>query len=125
VTALRILLVEDDENIRAVLAEVLESLGHSVCGTAATESEAVIAAAKCMPDLMIVDIGLASGSGVAAVAHILQTGHVPHLFKSGVRPEYLANGAPVLRKPFSEAELIRSIEAALKLSQPERGVAHE
>jgi hypothetical protein len=62
---------------------------------------------------------------VAAVAHILQTGHVPHLFMSGVRPEYLANGAPVLRKPFSEGELVRSIEAALKLSQPERGVAHE
>jgi CheY-like chemotaxis protein len=125
VTALRILLVEDDANIRAVLAEVLESLGHSVCGTAATESEAVIAAVKCMPDLMIVDIGLASGNGVAAVARILQSGHVPHLFMTGVRPEYVANGAPVLKKPFSEADLVLAIETALKPSQPERGVAHE
>jgi CheY-like chemotaxis protein len=125
VTALRILVVEDNANLCAALAETLESLGHLVCGTAATESEAVIAAGRCMPDLMIVDVGLTSGSGVAAVARILQTGHVPHLFMSGVWPEYLANGVAVLRKPFSEADLVLSMEAALNPSKPELGMAHE
>ena len=114
-TALRILLVEDDANIRAVLAETLESLGHSVCATATTENEAVDAAGRCKPDLMIVDIGLTAGSGVAAVARIRQMALVPHFFMSGIRPEYMADGVPVLRKPFRAADLILSIEAALKL----------
>lgn len=57
--ALRILLVEDDANIRMVLAETLEGLGHSICAMAATETEAVAAAGICTPDLMIVDIELA------------------------------------------------------------------
>ena len=114
-TALRILLVEDDANIRAVLAETLESLGHSVCATATTENEAVDAAGRCKPDLMIVDIGLTAGSGVAAVARIRQMALVPHFFMSGTRPEYMADGVVVLRKPFRAADLILSIEAALKL----------
>ena len=111
---LRILLVEDDANIRAALAETLESLGHSVCATATTETEAVAAADWWMPDLMIVDIGLATGSGVAAVARILQARHVPHVFMSGVQPEYPASSAQVLRKPFRETDLILSMEAALQ-----------
>jgi CheY-like chemotaxis protein len=107
------------------LAETLESLGHSVHAMAATESEAVAAVGRCMPDLMIVDIGLAPGSGVAAVARILQIGYVPHFFMSGILPEYLATGVPVLRKPFRAADLVLSIEAALKLAPPEFGFARE
>lgn len=113
-TKLRILVVEDDEMLRAVLVEVVEGLGYAVCATAASESEAVAAAAATKPDLMIVDIGLGRGSGVAAVERILQTGPVPHFFITGVRPEYLSNDAPVLRKPFRAAQLAASIEAALK-----------
>ena len=117
-SALRILVVEDDANISALLTEMLETMGHLVCATAATEREAVAAASRCVPDLMIVDIGLALGSGVTAVASILQNGHVPHLFMSGVLPRYLAGDVPVLQKPFRTADLVRSIEAALALSQP-------
>ncbi len=93
-TALRILLVEDDAEIRAVLAERLESLGHSVCATATTENEAVDAAGRSKPDLMIVDIGLTAGSGVAAAARVRQLALVPHFFMSGIWPEYMADGYP-------------------------------
>ncbi len=124
-TALRILLVEDDANIRAALAETLESLGHSVHAMAATESEAVAAVGRCMPDLMIVDIDLGPGSGVAAVTRILQTRYVPHLFITGFLPEYRAIGVPVLRKPFRAADLLLSMEAALKLPPPAFGLAHK
>ena len=122
--ALRILLVEDDVRLRAALAETLESLGHSVCATAATESEAVAAAERCRPDLMIVDIGLTTGNGVAATARILRNGHVPHFFMSGVRPEHLASGVSVLKKPFRAADLVLSIEAALQSPTAEAGVDH-
>lgn len=119
--ALRILLVEDDANIRAALAETLESMGHSVCATAATERDAVTEALRSMPDLMIVDIELAPGSGLAAVAQILQGGHVPHFFISGVHLGAMANGVPGLRKPFREPDLVRSIDAALRVSQAKLG----
>lgn len=123
--ALRILLVEDDANIRAALAETLEDLGHTVCATAVTEREAIEAAGRCRPDLMIVDIALATGSGVAAIAQILQDGHVPHFFMSGVRPEHLVAGMPVLKKPFRTSDLVLRIEVAMALPATEFSIARE
>ncbi len=110
---LRILLAEDDEVMRAALTETLESLGHQVCATASTEAEAVAAAARSNPDLMVLDIRLAEGSGVAAVAAIQGSGHVPHVFMTGAKLQRSFHGAPLLPKPFREADLVRSMEAAL------------
>ena len=72
--ALRVLVAEDDALIALLLAELLAGMGHEVCATAATEREAVIAAAHYKPDLMIVDAGLGRGSGVSAVEEILRAG---------------------------------------------------
>ena len=72
--ALRILVVEDDPLIGMLLAEVLEGLGHEVCAIEANEADAVAAAARCSPDLMIVDARLGDESGIAAVDQILCTG---------------------------------------------------
>ena len=119
--ALRILLVDDDANIRAALAETLEGLGHCVCATVDTETAAVAAAEQCRPDLLIVDLALATGSGVAAVARIVQAGHVPHLFMSGVQPDHWSELQPILLKPFREADLVLSIEAALNPSHRSTG----
>ena len=110
---LRILLAEDDEVVRVALAEMLESLGHQVCATASTEAEAVAAAARSVPDLMVLDIKLAEGSGVAAVAAIQAQGHVPHVFLTGAKLQRSLSGAPLLTKPFREADLVRSMAAAL------------
>ena len=60
---LRVLVVEDYALIAMLLSELLASMGHDVCATAASEAEAVIAAARYAPDLMIVDAGLGRGSG--------------------------------------------------------------
>jgi len=113
--ALRVLVIEDDALIAMLLAELLACMGHDVCATAATEAEAVSAAARCRPDLMIVDAGLGRGSGVAAVAEILRAGPVAHVFVSGdagrVRTRH--PDAVVIRKPFGEAELARAIDLAL------------
>src|SRR5947207_1246054 len=112
--ALRVLVIEDDALI-AMLAELLACMGHDVCATAATEAEAVSAAARCRPDLMIVDSGLGRGSGVAAVEEILRAGPVAHVFVSGdagrVRTHH--QDAVVIRKPFGGAELARAIDLAL------------
>jgi CheY-like chemotaxis protein len=80
---LRILLIEDDIVISAVLAELLAEMGHEVCGTAATELEAVAAAARHAPDLIIVDVNLQVGSGVTAMNAILRLTTMPHIFMTG------------------------------------------
>jgi CheY-like chemotaxis protein len=113
--ALRILVVEDDSLIGVLLGEMLEGMGHHVCAIEATETDAVIAAARHHPGLMIVDVRLGEGSGIGAVDRILLTGPVPFLFTSGdsLRVRTLKPDAVVIQKPFREAELARAIEQAL------------
>ena len=62
-----VLVVEDDAMIGLLLGEMLEGMGYDVCGIEATEADAVNTAARCKPDLMIVDVQLGDGSGVSAV----------------------------------------------------------
>ncbi len=113
--ALRVLVVEDDAIIGALLAEMLEGMGHDVCAVEATEADAVTAAARWRPDLMIVDVRLGDGSGVSAVDEIHRTGPVPHVFVSAdiSRLQALRPGAAIIQKPYREADLARVIRRAL------------
>jgi CheY-like chemotaxis protein len=83
---LSILLVEDDAMIGAVLAEMLADLGYETGAIQATEEGAVAAAERHRPDLMIVDLKLAVGTGIAAVERITRTGPIPQVFMSGLGP---------------------------------------
>jgi CheY-like chemotaxis protein len=113
--ALRVLVVEDDAIIGALLAEMLEGMGHEVCAVEATEADAVTAAAHWRPDLMIVDVRLGEGSGVSAVDEIHRTRPVPHVFVSAdiSRLQALRPGAAIIQKPYREADLARVIRRAL------------
>ena len=113
--ALRVLVVEDDAIIGALLAEMLEGMGHDVCAVEGTEADAVAAAARWRPDLMIVDVRLGDGSGVAAVDEIHRAGPIPHVFVSAdiSRLQALRPGAAIIQKPYREADLARVIRRAL------------
>ncbi len=113
--ALRILVVEDDAVIGMMLAEMLEEMGHDVCAIESTEADAVSAADRCKPDLMIVDVLLGDGNGVSAVTEILRAGPVPHLFVSAdiSRLRALRPSAVAIQKPYREPELTRAIHLAL------------
>jgi two-component system, response regulator PdtaR len=113
--ALRVLVVEDEILIGMLLADTLGAMGHDVCAIEATETGAVAAAARCKPDLMIVDARLRDGSGVSAVEEILRTRWVPHVFVSGETSTIhaLRPGAIVIRKPFRDMELNHAIQRAL------------
>jgi two-component system, response regulator PdtaR len=119
-TALRVLVVEDDALIGMLLAEMLEEMGHDVCAVAFTQADAVTAAARCKPDLMIVDARLGDGSGVSAVEDILRTGPVPHVFVTGDIAKVKATrpGSVTLQKPFLESELGQAIQRALAPGRP-------
>ena len=110
---LRVLVIEDDALIAMLLGELLASMGHEVCATAYSEAEAVIAATRYDPDLMIVDATLGRGSGITAVDEILRTRRTAHVFLSGDahRVRRLKPDAVILCKPFREADLARAIGA--------------
>jgi CheY-like chemotaxis protein len=113
--ALRVLVIEDNAVIAMFYADLLVEIGHVVCAIERTEADAVVAAARYKPDLMIVDAALREGSGVAAVKTILQTGFVPHVFVSGdsfaVRESM--PGAIVIQKPFRDPDLAQAVQRAL------------
>lgn len=116
IKALRVLVVEDEMLIAMLLADTLGAMGYDVCAIEATETGAVAAAARCNPDLMIVDARLRDGSGISAVEEILRTRWVPHVFVSGETStiKALRPGAIVIQKPFREMDLNRAIQRALE-----------
>lgn len=110
VIGLRIVLVEDDAQISALLTELLVALGHEVCATTATELDAVAAAALHGPDLMLVDANLRAGNGLSAMDTILGRTTMPHVFMTGGAGTNFPAGATVLLKPFSKDNLVAAMD---------------
>lgn len=107
---IRILLAEDDAIISELIAERLALMGHDVCGTAATELEAIDAARLHSPDLMIVDVYLRVGTGVSAMKIIRRRTAMPHIFMTGGPRHIIPKDAIVLHKPFGTAELTHALQ---------------
>ena len=114
--SLNILIVEDELAIAELLSDVLAGMGHDVCAIAASQGEAVSAAAAHHPDLMIVDVRLGAGSGVVAVDEILRSRNIPHVFVSAdmATVRTLRLRSVVMQKPYREAELGWAIERSLR-----------
>jgi DNA-binding response OmpR family regulator len=112
-----VLLVEDDEHVRAVLALTLEVAGYEV--VAAGDAEQALPLARLLPaiDLVVCDVGLPRCSGVelvrrlreerADVAVLYITGHA----EATVAWLGLDDEEPCLRKPFLPAELLDAVAA--------------
>ena len=110
----KILVAEDDDLIGEMLAEMLVSMGHEVCAIESSEAGTVAAALRFSPDLLIVDLQLSPGSGIAAVDRITQTRSVPHILVSGniARARDLRPEAIMLEKPYTQASLALAIRRA-------------
>jgi CheY-like chemotaxis protein len=117
---LTVLVMEDDAIIAMLLNEVLVAMGHQVCATAATESEAIRAATIHHPDLMIVDEQLRFGSGLAAVETIIKRTPIPYLFVTGDSAKVRAQlpDAVIIQKPYSQGQLARAMEKAANSCTP-------
>ncbi|MDI9849916.1 response regulator [Rhodoblastus sp. 17X3] len=112
---LRVMIVEDNRIIAELLAELIEALGHEVCGIESSESGSVASARRLKPDLMIVDAHLQEGSGIGAVEAITRECYVPHIFVSGDASavRLLKPNATVLQKPYFENDMLLAITSAL------------
>ena len=110
---LRVLVAEDNAIIGGLLAEMLAEMGHEVCGLETTAVEAVAAAMRHRPDLMIVDAQLGDASGVVVMREVLRKLQITYLFISGGLVVVDRRGDVVLQKPFREQDLARAIERAV------------
>jgi len=67
---IRVLLAEDDDNARALLVDLLNTLGHVVVAEVSTGREAYERAHELVPDVVLLDVHMPDGSGIEAAERI-------------------------------------------------------
>jgi two-component system KDP operon response regulator KdpE len=116
---MKVLLVEDDRELRALMQGSLALEGFAV-RSAASVSEAEALLAHDPPDLVVLDLGLPDGDGAVLVARIRRASAMPILVVSARHVEaqkiaLLDAGADdYLTKPFGVAELLARVRVALR-----------
>ena len=115
----KILLVEDESNIRNLVATMLETSGYQ---TILAESCAVAKTlyASYLPDLIILDLGLPDADGMIFLEYVRKESPTPIIVLSARSTEKdkvtaLDCGAnDYVTKPFSSAELLARVRSALR-----------
>lgn len=114
---MKILLVDDEAEIRKVLRLLLEGKGYTV--SEAENGERAVAGIRTEPDtdLVIMDIMMPEMNGIDAIREIRTFSNVPVLFLTAKSlgkdksAAYGSGGDDYLVKPFSPGELILKVEA--------------
>ncbi len=73
VTPIKVLIAEDDENARSLIADLLTTLGHTIVAEVSTGREAFERAKDVVPDVVLLDVHMPDGSGIEAAELITQT----------------------------------------------------
>ncbi len=100
------------------MARIVALMGHSVVHRAVAEGEALAAARRAGPQLVLADIQLgAGGDGLNAAQAIVAESPVPVIFVTGYPERLLTGEAPepafVVTKPYREETLRTAIGQAL------------
>ena len=115
----KILLVEDEDNIRNLVATMLDTAGYQAI-LAKTCSSAQTMFSSYLPDLIILDLGLPDGDGMELLNYVRQNSLTPIIILSARTNEAdkvaaLDSGAnDYITKPFGAGELLARVRAALR-----------
>ena len=115
----QVLVVEDEPAIRNVLAVLLEAEGYRVIA-ADTALRAEIESRSHKPDLLLIDLGLPDGDGIAIIRRVRAWSPMPIVVLSARTQEEQkiaaldAGADDYVTKPFSAAELLARVRAALR-----------
>lgn len=115
----KVLLVEDEQNIRTLVSTMLDTNGYQAI-VAETCSAAKLMYDSYMPDLVILDLGLPDADGIQIIHHIRKDALTPIIVLSARTGEQdkvhaLDLGAnDYVTKPFGSAELLARVRAALR-----------
>jgi len=113
-----VLIIEDEPMIAMDLESIVEGLGHRVTGVARTHSEALKAAERQTPGLVLADIQLADGSsGLDAVNEMLGSFEVPVIFITAYPDRLLTGERPepafLITKPYQPDTVKAIVSQAL------------
>ncbi len=123
-SAPRALVVDDDPSIVEFVAAVLESAGWQV-ERAATGNDALSAAHRFRPQVILLDITIPQQSGWLVCAKLKLVSDTPSIiFMTGLSGRQVAQYATqvgadgLLRKPFSPQEILRTLNRVASASKP-------
>jgi len=113
-----VLIIEDEPIISLDLQSIVREMGHHVAAIATTRDEAVMAARRSDPGLILADIKLADGSsGIDAVRQILSELQVPIVFITAYPERLLTGERPeptfLVTKPFVPETVRVAVSQAL------------
>lgn len=116
--SIKVLIIEDEPIISLDLQSIVREMGHEVVATATTRDEAVRAARRTEPGLVLADIKLADGSsGIDAVRQILSEVEVPIIFITAYPERLLTGERPeptfLVTKPFVPETVRVAVSQAL------------
>lgn len=120
--SVRILVVDDDEQVTHLLARFVRRQGYAV-RVATTARQALELLAEWPADLLIADLLMPEMDGIELMRTVKEEIDLPVIAISGggriaanvlLRTAELLGAAGVLEKPFSSAELAAAIQAALE-----------
>jgi DNA-binding NarL/FixJ family response regulator len=116
---LRVLIIEDEAVLAMDMEESLTQAGFEVVGVADSEDEAVSLVGLLRPDLVLMDITLRTGDGIAAAKAIADRTRI--VFVSASSDPVTLSAAEALhplgfiRKPYSGHELPAMLKRMLRL----------
>jgi CheY-like chemotaxis protein len=109
-----VLIVEDEALIADMLQTMLENLGFTVVGSAATIESALKMATDREIDAAVLDVNL-RGEKIDPVADLLRTRGIPMIFATGYGTSgSVAPGTQVITKPYTEERLATALRACLQ-----------
>lgn len=124
----RILVVDDEMQIRKMLRIALKSVGYEVTEAESVES-GLAALVRQQPDLLVLDLGLPDGDGLDLLTELRSFSKVPVIVLSvrngdSDKIKALDIGAQdYVTKPFSVEELLARVRAQLRDRLPEKTAA--
>jgi two-component system cell cycle sensor histidine kinase/response regulator CckA len=111
----RVLVVDDEEEVRTLTARMLAAAGYRVA-TAAGALQALQLAESGTVRLVVTDLRMPGMSGEELAEHLRRrTPELPVLFMSGYTSARTGSGlpGPFLAKPFSQDDLLSQVERLL------------
>ena len=122
----KVLVVDDDENMRSLVEQRLQQAGHRVLGAGSADEALQLVAERGMPDVVVLDVLMPGLSGLELLSRLRNDpagAQLPAIFLSARVQESdiaagRALGATYLTKPVVISALLTAIEAALLVDTP-------
>jgi two-component system, response regulator PdtaR len=123
----RILIVDDEQDTRELIGQVLAEAGYAV-EVAGDGFEAIEKLPRALPDLVVTDLRMPGMHGVDLAQRIRSQSDVPVVFTTGMESFDLCTDAAAygavacLTKPINLEELLWTIDCALACRRDENGL---